>query len=80
MVATSDNTSGTGINSVCQATRFADPRGRARWYVASPTSTPGTRRTMVQTVEICRSTAAPAQRYKTTLGWFAGCRRRGCSC
>lgn len=69
---TSDNTSGTGINTVCQATRFADPRGRGtfvRRFVA-----PGKpQRNLLQTVEISQDDRAAEAAYRTTLGWFAGC-------
>jgi DNA-directed RNA polymerase specialized sigma24 family protein len=74
LVGTSDNTDGTGINSVCQATRFADPHGQGtlvRTFAAS--GQPRTRRKVVQTVEISKSRAASAAAYRTTLGWFAGC-------
>ena len=74
LVGTSDNTSGNGINSVCQATRFADPRGRGTLVrTFATTATPSTRRTMVETVEISRSPRASTSAYRTTLGWFAGC-------
>lgn len=73
LVATTDNTAGSGINSVCQATRFADPRGRGtlvRTFLA-----PGrTRRTFHETVEVSRTPSAATTAYRTTLGWFAGCR------
>ncbi|MET0998392.1 MAG: sigma factor-like helix-turn-helix DNA-binding protein [Marmoricola sp.] len=74
LLGTSDNTQGTGINTVCQETRFADPRGRGtfvRKYAA--TGTP--RRTYLETIEISRSDVAAQQAYRTTLGWFAGCSR-----
>ncbi len=74
LVGTSDNTDGSGINSVCQATRFADPRGKGTLVRTFTTmSSPRTRRSMVQTVEISRSAEASASAYKATLGWFAGC-------
>ena len=74
LVGTSDNTAGSGINSMCQATRFADPRGRGTWVrTFSTMSKPTTRRTMVETVEISRSAKAAQTAYRTTLGWFAGC-------
>jgi DNA-directed RNA polymerase specialized sigma24 family protein len=72
LLGTSDNTGGTGINTVCQATRFADPRGRGtlvRTYAA--TGTP--RRSYLETIEISRSDEAAQAAYRTTLGWFAGC-------
>ncbi len=74
LLETSDNTSGTGINTVCQATRFADPRGRGtfvRRYFA-----PGaTERNLLETLEISRDADAAAKAYRTTLGWFAGCKQ-----
>jgi DNA-directed RNA polymerase specialized sigma24 family protein len=74
LVGTSDNTDGDGINSVCQDARFADPHGKGTLVRSFATmSAPATRRTMVETVEISRSTTASQSAYRTTLGWFAGC-------
>jgi len=71
-LSTTDNIEGTGINSACQDTRFADPSGRGaivRTFVA-----PGEpHRNFHETVEISRGRRAAAAAYKTTLGWFAGC-------
>ena len=72
LVNTSDNTQGTGINSVCQDTRFADPQGRGT-FVRTFTAPGNPRRTFVQTVEMSRSPRAAVAAYRTTLGWFAGC-------
>ena len=72
LAGTSDNTQGTGINTVCQATRFADPRGRGT-FVRKYVSTGTPRRTYLQTIEISRSDEAAQAAYRTTLGWFAGC-------
>jgi DNA-directed RNA polymerase specialized sigma24 family protein len=69
---TSDNTSGTGINTVCQATRFADPSGRGT-FVRRFEAPGKPRRNLLQTVEISRDDRAAAAAYRTTLGWFAGC-------
>ena len=71
-LTTSDNTSGSGINSVCQTARFADQSGAGtlvRKFAA--TGRPG--RSLVQTVEISRSVPAAARAYRTTVDWFAGC-------
>jgi DNA-directed RNA polymerase specialized sigma24 family protein len=72
LAGTSDNTEGTGINSVCQDTRFADPRGRGtfvRTFVA-----PGkVHRNFHETLEISKTPRAAARAYRTTMGWFAGC-------
>ncbi len=72
LLETSDNTTGSGINTVCQDTRFADPRGR-RAFVRMFTATGGPRRHLIQTIEISRSPQAAAAAYRTVLGWFAGC-------
>jgi hypothetical protein len=69
---TDANTSGDGINSVCQQRRFADPSGRSalvRVFEAAGT----TRRSAVQTVEVSRSVARARRTYLTTVGWYAGC-------
>ena len=72
LVATTDNTDGTGINTVCQTTRFADPRGRTTFIRTF--EAPGTvQRHYLQTVEISRTALAAEAAYRTTLGWFAGC-------
>ena len=72
LVSTSDNTSGNGINSVCQDRRFADPDG-AGTIVRTFAGTGQPRRKLVQTIEISRSDQAAETAYRTTLGWFAGC-------
>ncbi len=72
LLGTSENTSGSGINTVCQERRFADPRGRdafIRKFAAAGTP----RRHYLETVEISRTPAAAASAYRTTVGWFAGC-------
>lgn len=72
VLTTSDNTTGTGLSSVCQRTRFADPRGRGT-LVRRLIAAHGPRRTLVETVEVSRSARASAAAYRTTLGWFAAC-------
>ncbi len=70
---TSNNTSGDGINTVCQQNRFADPEGKAalvRTFAAG--GKPG--RSAVQTVEVSKSAAKAAAAFRTTVGWYAGCR------
>ena len=79
--ATSDNTAGTGINSVCQATRFADPRGTGtlRAHVVTtggPDATVAGRRRS-------RSRGRTRPRRRRTARRWAGspaAARRGCSC
>ncbi len=72
LVGTSDNTSGSGINSVCQDTRFADPEGEGT-FVRTFAATGKPTRSYLETVEISRSARAAQAAYRTTLGWFAGC-------
>ncbi|HSV39919.1 MAG TPA: hypothetical protein VLI04_14270 [Nocardioidaceae bacterium] len=71
-VRTDNNTTGDGINIVCQATRFADPRGLAA-LVRTYDTEGKPQRTALQTVEISRDTTAASRAYDTTVGWFAGC-------
>lgn len=76
LTAQGDNTEGTGLNSVCQTSRFADESGLkafVRTFTApgSPPSTPQLR--LVETAELSSSPEAAAAAYQTTLGWYAGC-------
>ena len=72
--STSDNTDGTGINSICQESRFADPKGeRALVRKFSVASAPA--RALVQTIEESTSRTSAEAAYKTTVGWYAGCKR-----
>jgi hypothetical protein len=71
-LSTTDNTAGSGINSVCQSTRFADTNG-AGTMVRKFATRNRPRRNAVQTVEISRSVPAAQRAYATTVGWFAGC-------
>lgn len=71
---TSDNTSGDGINYICQQERFADPEGLATLVrVLKPRSERRPLRSVVQTVEISQSSDNAAATYSTVLSWFAGC-------
>jgi DNA-directed RNA polymerase specialized sigma24 family protein len=70
--STSDNTAGTGINTVCQQTRFADPRGLAA-LVRTFLSTGRPTRKAVQTIEISRTAGDAEKAFSTELGWYAGC-------
>lgn len=73
VLRTDANTSGDGLNSVCQQQRFADPRGLAA--LVRVFRAPGAvRRSAVQSVEVSRSPAAAQRAYRTTLGWYAECR------
>jgi DNA-directed RNA polymerase specialized sigma24 family protein len=72
-VSTDNNTqSKSGINTMCQAARFADPDGLGT-LVRKFTSSGTPARSLVQTVEISNSPGAARQAYATTLGWYAGC-------
>jgi DNA-directed RNA polymerase specialized sigma24 family protein len=69
---THDNTGGDGLNTICQESRFADPDGVSA--IVRHFETRDGQRNAVQTVEISRSPEQAAQAFRTTLGWFAGCR------
>ena len=71
---TDDNTAGTGINTLCQQARFADPDGYAALVRRSTT---GTGRSVVQSVEVSRSRTAARRTFGTALGWWAGCQVAG---
>jgi hypothetical protein len=68
---TSDNTQGTGINTMCQAAHFADTHGLGTWVRKFVATAP--LRGLVQTVEISNSPGAAKKAYDTTLGWYADC-------
>ncbi|QWZ06852.1 hypothetical protein KRR39_15150 [Nocardioides panacis] len=70
---TDDNTSGDGINTTCQQTRFADPDGVAA-LVRTFSTRGGAQRSAVQTVEVSRSERQARLGFRTTVGWYAGCR------
>ena len=69
---THSNTSGDGINTICQQERFADPDGLSA-LVRSFEASGKTRRDAVQTVEVSASPEQAEQGFETTLGWYAGC-------
>ena len=71
--ATGNNTSGDGINTVCQQSRFADPDGYSA-IVRKFHAQGKPRRSAVQTVEISKSEEQAKQGFRTTVGWYAGCR------
>ncbi len=70
---TDHNTAGAGLNTLCQRERYADPRGRST-LVRTFAGPGGTARRAVQTVELSRSVGAAARGFRTTRGWYAGCR------
>jgi DNA-directed RNA polymerase specialized sigma24 family protein len=69
------NTSGTGLNTPCQAARFADPDGLGslvrRFQLAPTKAQPAT--SVVQSTELSRTVRGADTTYDTTLGWYAGC-------
>jgi DNA-directed RNA polymerase specialized sigma24 family protein len=72
VLRTGNNTEGTGINSACQQSRFADPDGlSAMVRTFGALGTPS--RSAVQTVEVSKSATQAAQAFRTTVGWYAGC-------
>jgi DNA-directed RNA polymerase specialized sigma24 family protein len=73
VVRTGNNTSGDGINTVCQQHRFADPDGLSA-LVRVFRADGGPSRSAVQTVEISRSVREARVGFDTTVGWYAGCR------
>jgi len=71
-VRTHDNTSGDGINTICQQSRFADPDGvsaMVRRFEAKGEPP----RSAVQTIEVSRSAKQAAKAFDTTVEWYAGC-------
>ena len=68
----SDNTTGEGINTICQQTRFADPDGISA-YVRSFQAQGKPTRSAVQTIETSKSTKQAQAAFATTVGWYAGC-------
>ena len=70
---TGNNTSGDGINTVCQQSRFADPDGYAA-IVRSFQAGRVAARTAVQTVEVSKTEKQAQEGFRTTVGWYAGCR------
>lgn len=69
---THDNTSGSGLNFVCQQERFADPEGLATIVQVSEARRQPAR-TVVQTVEVSASGEEARGAYDRVLGWFAAC-------
>lgn len=74
VLSTSDNTTGTGINTMCQGSRFADPHG-LRAFVRDFQLSGTQQRTATQTIELSRTVRQSHEAYRTAVGWFAGCRQ-----
>lgn len=72
VLTTSDNTKGSGINTFCQASRFADPQG-LRAFVRTFQLTGKVKRQATQTIELSRTERQSRSAYTRVLGWFSGC-------
>ncbi|KRF18893.1 hypothetical protein ASG90_03095 [Nocardioides sp. Soil797] len=72
--ATTDNTDGDGINSVCQAERFADPEGRAA-LVRTFRFEGQPKLSAVQSVELSEAPESAHAAYRTTMSWYTECTR-----
>lgn len=70
-VSTSDNTTGPGLNMICQRERFADPEGVStlvRTFEAGSRPVAA-----VQTTEVSRSVRQARRAVRTVAGWFGEC-------
>jgi DNA-directed RNA polymerase specialized sigma24 family protein len=75
---TSDNTQGDGLVLPCQASRYADPRGRGallRTFGTAPRKGVEGASTF-QLTEISESVHSARLAFDTTLDWYAGCTER----
>lgn len=73
VTSTHANTAGDGINTICQQARYADADGLAA-IVREFEATGKPDRSAVQTVEISESVDQAKRGFRTTMGWYAGCR------
>lgn len=73
-VSTGGNTSGSGLLSMCQTRRFADPHGLTAW--TRTFAAPGGR-TGFQSVEVSATPGTALTTYRTTLAWYADCAHAG---
>lgn len=72
--ATTTNAEGDGIVFTCQASRYADPRGRgALVRTFSGTSPKAHPLSAGQSTEASATPKAAERTYKTTVGWYAAC-------
>lgn len=74
-----ENTEGTGINTPCQADRFADPAGMSSLVrrFSHPKTKDQPEMNAVQTAELSRTARTATSTYTTTVGWYAGCAMPG---
>ena len=72
---TTPNTSGSGLYSRCQESRFADPDGAQALVRTFRSDTPqrGTRVWGAQATELSRNPRSAKDAYDTTRGWYAAC-------
>lgn len=71
--STSDNTEGTGLNTICQTERFADSTGVGA-FVRKFSSLGIPAKTLVESVEVSKSSTEAKAAYKATREWYAGCK------
>lgn len=73
------NTAGDGLNTPCQAARFADPDGLGSLVrrFQLPAAKGRTTVTVVQSSELSRTARSAGTTYASTLGWYAGCMTPG---
>ena len=72
---TTPNTSGSGLYSACQESRFADPDGTQTLVRTFRSDTPegGARVRGAQATELSRNPRSAKEAYDTTRGWYAAC-------
>ncbi|HEY9562515.1 MAG TPA: hypothetical protein VIR30_01985, partial [Nocardioides sp.] len=70
--STSDNTSGDGLNTACQRSRFADRSGLATLVRTFPVSG-SPKAGVVQRVELSANEDAAKKAYAATVQWFTAC-------
>lgn len=68
-----DDENSSGLNTSCQQERYADKAADGA-LVRTFTTASGPRRTLVEAVEISKTTAEAEAAYLTTRNWYAGCR------
>lgn len=70
---TTDNTGGNGLVTPCQASRFADPKGRATLVRTFQTGAGNPASSAAQVAEMSATRKAAGRAFDTTVGWYAGC-------
>lgn len=73
-VSTSDNSSGNGLVLPCQASRYADPRGRAALVRSFTDGGQGAAaRRVLQFAEASITPERAERTFRRTVGWFSAC-------